>query len=114
MEEDTSGTSVRAAAQERDLVDALEDDALAQRPRADLQLLEVEDVHAGLGHERAGHDLVLTRRRYAGKYGELVGGHLDELGDPLRQVRHRQRALDQGAVARGRGSADPCQGPKRL
>ena len=78
---------VTASARPTELVEPLEDHALTQRPRADLQLGQVEDVHAGLGDQRAGHDLVGAARRDPGQVGELVRRHRDQLGDPLAQRR---------------------------
>ena len=92
----------RSQPEHRELVEALEDHALAQRPRADLELGEVEDVHAALGDQGARDDLVGPARRDTGQVGELVGRHRDQLGDPLAQLVERQRARDQGAVRRGR------------
>src|SRR5918999_4650137 len=52
-------------------VEAAQDDAFAQRPRADLKLVEAEQVHGGVGDDGARRELggaaAVPRRRAAGR-----------------------------------------------
>ena len=95
-----------------DLVQPLEDDALAQRPRADLQLGEVEQVHHRVGDQRAGDDLVRPARRDAGQVGDLLGRHLQQLRDPARAA-SRRRAPGAPAARRPTGAAPQIRASER-
>ena len=98
-----------------DQVEALEDDALAQRPRADLELGQVEDVHDRVGDERAGDELVRrgSARRRAGRRARRAR-HRHQLRDPLRRTRASRTRRTSGPFAGRSRTADPRQRAERL
>ena len=75
--------------------DDLDVHALAQRPGADRQLRHPEEVHRGLGDDRAGEDLVGPRGGDAREGAPLLGAHPPDAGDRLAHVVEKKMKLIQ-------------------
>ena len=68
----TLGLPTELGAVRSQLVEVLQQHAFAKSPRADLELVELEQVHRGLGHDRTGTHLVRPVRRHTRQLGDLV------------------------------------------
>ena len=89
-----SAGRTRRSAPRRDRVWSmpLEDHALAQRPRADLELRRGRRCPCTPRRPaRPATIWWVAARRDAGQPAQLVGDHRDQLGDPVAQVRGRER-----------------------
>src|SRR5690349_1135793 len=97
-----------------ELVEPVEDDALPQGPRADLELRQVEDVHHRGRDERPGHDLVGPAGGDARQLGDALAVHLEQLGDPLLEVGGGEQPAYEQALAGWRRPADAGERAERL
>ena len=96
------------------MVEAPQDEALAQRPRADVELVDLEQVEGGLGDERTGIDLAGAALGDAGQLGARGRVERPDSSDDPAEVLARQGAGHERALGARRGAGDPRQRPHRL
>src|SRR5689334_21655170 len=82
---DTAPRVAPLASEGRNGVQPAQDHALAQRPRADVDLVHAEVAHRGLGHHRAGQYLVGPSRAHPVHLRQRVGGHVPDEAEHLMQ-----------------------------
>src|SRR4051812_48615253 len=92
-----------------ELVKAVQDDALTQRPRADLELAQVEDIHHRTCHESPRDHLVCPVAGDTWQVCDVVGTHLEQLGHPLVELGCRKDPSYERAVVGGSGTTDARQ-----
>src|SRR3984957_5071418 len=95
-------------------VEALEYDALAQRPRADLQLGDPHQVHHGVRDDGAGRHLHRPVLRHPGNPDALGQVERGKPSRPLAYVPMLQEPLHVEALARGCCPGDPGELPEGL
>jgi hypothetical protein len=84
----------------------MEDDALAQGPRADNDLRDLEELHDGLRDHGTGDELLRSALAHPWYAGTLLCGHRGEGLHGRPERRKGEGAANVEAIARGRGTGD--------